>query len=100
MLALASANEIEYLEELSDEHERGVKDRAEQLRFLLPRFGERNPKAREQYKSRLDNIRRIIGEHRDATPFESKIRQATKLKWKMVAEITKDGESPRGRKVV
>lgn len=42
----ASKNEIEYLEELADEHKRGVKDRAEQLRFLLLRFGERNPKAR------------------------------------------------------
>jgi hypothetical protein len=58
----ASANEIEYLEELADEHKRGVKDRSEQLGFLLPRFGERNPKTREQYKSRLDNIRRVIGE--------------------------------------
>jgi len=58
----ASANEIEYLEELADEHERGVKDRREQLRFLLPRFGEWNPKARELYRRRLDNVRRIIGE--------------------------------------
>jgi len=56
----ASANELEYLEELADEHERGVKDRAEQLRFLLPRFGERNPKAREQYKNRLDSVQRVI----------------------------------------
>lgn len=40
----ASANEIGYLEELADEHERGVKDRAEQLRFLLPRFGSETPK--------------------------------------------------------
>ena len=58
----ASANEIEYLEELADEHQRGVKDHSDRLRFLLPRFGERNPKAREQYKKRLDNIRRVIGE--------------------------------------
>jgi hypothetical protein len=58
----ASANEIEYLEELADEHKRGVRDHGEGLRFLLPRFGERNAKAREQYKSRLDNIRRIVGD--------------------------------------
>ena len=58
----ASANEIEYLEELADEHKRGVKDRREQFRFLLPRFGQRTPNALEQYKSRLDNIWRVIGE--------------------------------------
>lgn len=32
------------------------------------------------------------GRRRDTDPFESKIRQATKLKWKKTAEITKDGE--------
>jgi hypothetical protein len=58
----ASANEIEYLEELADEHKRGVRDHGNRLRFLLPRFGDRNPQAREQYKDRLDKIRRIIGD--------------------------------------
>jgi hypothetical protein len=56
------ANVIEYLEELADEHRRGVKDHGERLRHLLPSFGEGNPKAREQYKNRLDNVRRVIGE--------------------------------------
>ncbi len=82
----ASANEIEYLEELADEHKCGVKDRGEQLRFLLPRFGERNPKAREQYKSQLDNVRRIIGGPHEPDVFELKIRQAIKLQWKKTAE--------------
>src|SRR5271170_8105713 len=57
----ASANEIEYLEELAEEHKRGAFDHGERSRLLLPRFATRNAKALEQYKNRLDNIRLIIG---------------------------------------
>lgn len=78
----ASKNEIKYLEELADEHERGVKDRAEQLQFLLPRFGERNLKACEQYKSRLDNIRRTI-----SNPFVSNAVLLAKLSKEIQPEI-------------
>jgi uncharacterized membrane protein YccC len=57
----ATENEIEYLEELADEHKRGVRDHSEGLRHLLPRF-DRNAREPERYKHRVDKIRRIIGD--------------------------------------
>jgi uncharacterized membrane protein YccC len=57
----ATQNEIEYLEELADEHERGVRDHGERLRHLLPLF-RRDAKEPERHKRRIDNIRRIIGD--------------------------------------
>jgi len=84
----ATENEIEYLEELADEHERGVRDHSERLRLLLPLFY-RDAREPERYKRRLDNIRRII----ETNPYKSKIEQAIKLKWKKTAEITNDGQA-------
>lgn len=55
----ATENEVEYLEELADEHERGVKDHSERLRYLLKAF-DRETKNPERYKSRIDNVRRVI----------------------------------------
>jgi hypothetical protein len=88
----ATENEIEYLEELADQHERGVSDHGEGLRHLLPRFYQ-NAREPERYEHRLDKIRRII----ETDPFRSKIEQAIKLKWKKTFEITKDGEDPLPR---
>lgn len=83
----ATENEIEYLEELADEHRRGVRDHSKGLRFLLPQFDLR-AREPERYKRRIDNIRRII----ETDPVKSKVEQAIKLKWKKTAEITEDGE--------
>jgi hypothetical protein len=55
----AAENEVEYLEELADEHKRGVKDHNERLRYLLKHSKIKNP---ERYKSRIDNVRRVIGD--------------------------------------
>jgi uncharacterized membrane protein YccC len=57
----ATDNEIEYLEELADEHKRGVRDHSEGLRHLLPLF-DRDAREPERYKHRIDKIRRIIGD--------------------------------------
>jgi hypothetical protein len=83
----ATANEIEYLEKLADEHERGVSDHGERLRFLLTLFY-RDASEPEQYKHRIDKIRRII----ETDPFEAKIKQAIKFKWTKTAEVTEDGQ--------
>jgi hypothetical protein len=82
----ATEKMIAHLEELADEHERGVRDRSKRLRRLLTRF-HRDAGEPELYELRLDNIRRILG-HRETV--ESKIRQAIKLKWKKTTEVTKD----------
>ena len=55
----AAENEVEYLEELADEHKRGVKDHSERLRYLLKNSKIKNP---ERYKSRIDNVRRVISD--------------------------------------
>jgi hypothetical protein len=55
----AAENEVEYLEELADEHKRGVEDHSERLRYLLKNSKIKNP---ERYKSRIDNVRRVIGD--------------------------------------
>jgi len=56
----ATENEIEWLEELADEHERGTRDNREKLQRMLTVFEKEN-KDPWLYKRRLDNIRRIIG---------------------------------------
>jgi hypothetical protein len=60
-LKVAAKNEMEWLEELADEHEQGAIDNREKLRHLITIFEERNEDA-FLYKRRLDNVRRIIGD--------------------------------------
>jgi hypothetical protein len=86
-------NELDWLDELASEHQEGTHDHTDTLERLIDtitREQEPSPDANRH----VERAREVLRERRsmEADPFEAKIGQALKLRWKKKAEIAKDGE--------
>jgi hypothetical protein len=99
-------NELEWLDEFSREHEEGTHDHTDILERLIDTI-EREHEPSPDVNRRVERAWQVLHERklmedvdrkleegirRETDPFESKIRQALKLKWKKTAEVTKDRE--------